>query len=414
MKYFTYAWSRFRTPVIILSALALCALVAYVIYARVLFPTLDRTAGSPEEALRQVRFFPPDISDDHCLDSLEQAIKSNLNYLSRLDPNQLHQYGEVSVPVGLVLGAQKALLSIIAERPSPEALARAVEERFTLYRATGRKGNRHVLFTGYFEPLYKGNLQPDDTYRHPLYRLPHDLVRIDLSPFGADFQGKRITARIQDGRVLPYYTRSEIERDGALQDRDLELLWMKDPVDVAFLHIQGSGRILLPNGDSVPVGYAGANGRPYSSIGRYLIDLGKLTREEMSMQAIRRFLDEHPEMRDDVLNYNQSYVFFTEKEDGPFGNINVRLTPERSIALDDKLFPKGALCFISSHKPVIQGDVIMEWIPMKRLMVNQDTGGAIRGAGRADVYWGNGPYAEMAAGHMQHDGALYVLLPNRN
>ncbi|MFO7785730.1 MAG: murein transglycosylase A [Thermodesulfobacteriota bacterium] len=411
MKHPTAIWFRFRAPIVIFAALVLCAVIAYVIYARILFPTLDRAARSPEEALRPVRFFSPDIRDDQSMRSLERAIENNLVYLSRLDPDHPFRYGDITVPCRRVLEAQKAFLSLIAGRPSPEALARAVEEDFTLYRATGRKGNRHVLYTGYFEPVYEGNLSPDDTYSHPLYRPPRDLVRIDLSPFGPEFEGKRITARIEDGEVLPYYTRREIEQEEALRDRGLELLWMKDPVDVAFLHIQGSGRIRLPNGDSVPVGYGGANGRPYRSIGRYLIDLGLLTREEMSMQAIRRFLDEHPEMRDEVLNHNPSYIFFTRKEKGPLGNINVPLTPERSVALDDKLFPKGALCFVTAKKPVIQEDRIVEWTQMNRFMVNQDTGGAIRGAGRADIFWGSGPYAETAAGHMKHDGDLYVLLP---
>ncbi len=411
MKNPAVQWYRFRLPIIIIAALVIFAVIAYVIYARILFPTLDRAATSPEEALRHVRFFAPDIRDDHSMSSLEQAIENNLTYLSRLDPNHSFRYGDNDVPCSRVLEAQTAFLSLIKERPSPKALAQAVEERFTLYRATGRKGNRHVLFTGYFEPVYEGSLSPDDTYRHPLYRPPGDLVRIDLSLFGSEFEGKSITARIEDGEVLPYYTRREIEQDGALRGRGLELLWMKDPVDVAFLHIQGSGRIQLPNGDSVAVGYGGANGRPYRSIGRYLIDLGHVTREEMSMQAIRRFLDQRPNMRDEVLNHNPSYVFFARKEKGPFGNINVPLTPERSIALDYRLFPKGALCFVTARKPVVQEDRIVNWTPMSRFMVNQDTGGAIRGAGRADIFWGSGPYAEMAAGHMKHDGDLYVLLP---
>jgi len=409
----TVTWPRSRSAIVALTALLLCCIIAYVIYARILFPTLDRAAGSPEEALRPVWLFPPDIRDDHSMRSLEKAIENNLTYLSRLDPNHLFHYGDITVPCSRVLEAQKALLSVVAARPSPKALARSVEDGFELYRATGRKGNRHVLYTGYFEPVYEGSLSPDDQYRHPLYRTPRDLIRIDLSSFGPEFEGKRITARIVDGEVRPYYTRREIEQEGVLRDRGLELLWMKDPVDVAFLHIQGSGRIILPNGDFLSVGYGGANGRPYRSIGRYLIDLGRLTREEMSMQAIRRFLDENPEMRDDTLNHNPSYVFFTRKENGPFGNINVPLTPERSIALDDKLFPKGALCYITAKKPVVQDNGILEWEGMTRLMVNQDTGGAIRGAGRADIFWGSGPYAELAAGHMKHEGDLYVLLPKQ-
>jgi membrane-bound lytic murein transglycosylase A len=308
------------------------------------------------------------------------------------------------------MATQTSFLDLIRRRPSPSELSRTLEEEYLLLRAAGRKGNRRVLFTGYFEPVYPGSLTPDDTYRHPLYRRPGDLVRIDLTPFGDAFRGKRITARIEGQKVLPYHSRREIEEQGALEGRGLELAWLRDPVDVAFLHIQGSGRIALPDGSAVSVGYAGSNGRPYRSIGRYLIEHDLVSREEMSMQAIRRFLETHPDRQAEVLNHNPSYVFFSPKPNGPFGNINVQLTPGRSLALDDDLFPKGALCFVSVKKPVVADGRILEWVDMQRFMVNQDTGGAIRGAGRADIFWGRGPYAETAAGHMKHQGDLYVLL----
>ncbi|MCF8062479.1 MAG: MltA domain-containing protein [Deltaproteobacteria bacterium] len=387
-----------------------CALAVYIVYAHVLFPTLDRQARSPEEALRPVRFFHPDIRDDFSMLSLERAIEKNLDYLSRLDPDHVFRYGDQRVPCSRVLETQKAFLALIRGRPAPDVLARTLEEEYLFLRAAGRKGNRRVLFTGYYEPVYRGRLSPDDTYRHPLYRRPDDLLRIDLSPFGEAFRGKRITARIEGREVLPYYSRSEIEQEGALAGRDLELAWLMDPVDVAFLHIQGSGRIILPDGSALSLGYAASNGRPYRSIGRYLIEQALLTREEMSMQAIRRFLATHPDMRDEVLNHNPSYIFFSPKPNGPLGNINVQLTPGRSVALDDDLFPKGALCFVSAQKPVVENDRIVEWTDLKRFMINQDTGGAIRGAGRADIFWGRGPYAETAAGHMKHEGDLYVLL----
>jgi membrane-bound lytic murein transglycosylase A len=166
----------------------------------------------------------------------------------------------------------------------------------------------------------------------------------------------------------------------------------------------------LKDGDLVSVGYAGSNGRPYRSIGRYMIQEDLLTREEMSMQAIRDYLRAHPDRVEEVLNHNPSYVFFQKKENGPFGNINVQLTPGRSIALDSRLFPKGAACFIRAQKPVIRDGVIESWVDFSRFVMNQDTGGAIRGAGRADIFWGRGPDAGMAAGHMKHEGELFVLL----
>ncbi len=388
----------------------LCVLAGYVLYAHVLFPVLRHEARSPEEALGRVRFFIPEIQDDHALASLERALEKNLAYLARLAPDHVFRYGDTAVPCSRVRATQLAFLSLIRERPSPGELARAVRSGYDLYRAAGRKGNRHVLFTGYFEPVYEGSLAPGGPYQHPLYQPPEDLLRIDLSPFGKAFEGKRITARIEGRKLLPYHTRQDIEAGCALKGRGLELAWLRDPVDVAFLHIQGSGLIRLPDGGALSVGYAAANGHPYRSIGRYLIERSLVPREEMSMQAIRRFLEAHPERIDEVLNHNPSYVFFTRKPDGPFGNINVALTPGRSVALDDDLFPKGALCFISTRKPVVQDGRIERWTDMSRFVVNQDTGGAIRGAGRADLFWGRGPYAETAAGHMKHEGELYVLL----
>ena len=191
----------------------------------------------------------------------------------------------------------------------------------------------------------------------------------------------------------------------------MEIAWLKDPVDVTFLHIQGSGRLRLPDGTETAVGYQASNGHPYRSIGRYMLENRFLSREEMSMQSIRRYLAEHPEIIQEVLNHNPSYVFFRILENGPFGNINVPLTPGRSLALDSSLFPKGALCFISCKKPVINNNgKITGWTDFSRFVLNQDTGGAIKGSGRADLFWGSGTYAELAAGHMKHEGKLYVLI----
>ena len=209
---------------------------------------------------------------------------------------------------------------------------------------------------------------------------------------------------------MPYYSRKEIEA-GALSEKGLELAWLKSPVDVAFLHIQGSGRLRLKDGGHLTVGYSTSNGHTYRSIGRFMLDRGLLTKEEMSMQAIQRYLSDHPEAVTGILNHNPSYIFFRPLKTGPVGNIGVPLTPGRSLALDSKRFPKGALGFISCRKPTLgpEGE-ITEWRKFSRFVVNQDTGGAIKGPGRADIFWGSGPYAEAAAGHLKHEGALYLLI----
>jgi membrane-bound lytic murein transglycosylase A len=236
-------------------------------------------------------------------------------------------------------------------------------------------------------------------------------MKIDLSLFSEKFKGENIVARIEGKKVLPYYSRNQIEAERVLAGKNLEIAWLKDPLDVAFLHIQGSGRLRLPDGKEVLVNYQASNGRPYRSIGRYMIEKEFLRREEMSMQAIRKYLTDHPEVLDEVLNYNPSYVFFRRVEKGPLGSLNVLLTPGRSVALDPKVFPRGALGFISCQKPLLndRGD-ITGWTEFSRFVVNQDSGGAIKGAGRVDIFWGSGPYAEMTAGHLRHEGDLYLLI----
>jgi len=374
-------------------------------------PVLKKEAQQPEEALRQVRFFFPKFHDDMDRDSLSLAVKRNMEYLDRLGPETVFRYGPDDFTLQQVRESQEALLDLLAKGLDPDDLSREIKKEFRIYRATGRVGDRGVLFTGYYEPIYEGSLFPDKAFKFPLYRSPTDLIRIDLSLFSEKFKGENIVARIEGRKILPYYSRYQIEAEKALAGKGLEMAWLKDPLDVAFLHIQGSGKLSLPDGKELLVNYQASNGRPYRSIGRYMIEKGFLAREEMSMQAIRKYLTENPEVLDEVLNYNPSYVFFRQVENGPLGSLGVLLTPGRSVALDSKIFPKGALGFVVCQKPLVndQGDII-GWNKFYRFVVNQDTGGAIKGAGRADIFWGSGPYAELTAGHLRHEGDLYILI----
>ena len=189
------------------------------------------------------------------------------------------------------------------------------------------------------------------------------------------------------------------------------LAYVKDPIALFFLHVQGSGKVKLQDGNIIHIRYHGKNGRPYRSIGKILIDEGKISNTEMSMQKIHEYLNAHPEEIGRVLNYNPSYVFFNIADDGPYGAINVKLTPERSLAIDRSLFPLSALAFIEVPKPITdKSGNISEWKDCSRFMLNQDTGGAILGAARADIFWGSGDYAEIAAGHLKHRGNLYILV----
>jgi membrane-bound lytic murein transglycosylase A len=376
---------------------------------------LREEAKRPTEALVPVRFFFPAFEDDSAFPSLEDALKRNLGYLRKIPSGRSFEYGRNTYTVQDVVESQEVFLSLISEGLGQQEFKRRLKKDFNLYRASGRAGNKKVLFTGYFEPVFEARLTPDETFRHPIYQKPDDLVKIDLSPFGEEFIGKSIIARIEGSRVVPYYSRRQIAVEKALEGRNLEIAWLKDPVDVAFLQIQGSGRLELGQGKAMSVGYAEKNGHPYRALGRYLVDKGFLTMEEVSMQSIRACLSNHPEIVDEVLSYNPSFVFFRTLGEGPvLGSLNTPITPGRTVALDSRLFPPGALVFIKSKKPMVNNKGEMTgWEEFSRFVVNQDTGGAIRGAGRADLFWGSGPYAELAAGHMKHEGDLYVLIKKR-
>jgi membrane-bound lytic murein transglycosylase A len=357
-----------------------------------------------------VRWFYPSFEDDMDLDSLREAVERNLQYLNRQSPEREFVYGPDRYTCRQVMESQVAFLEMIRSASGPKDLNDRVRKEFQVYKAAGRDGQ--VLFTGYFEPIFQGRLRPDSIFKYPIYRKPEDLIKIDLSLFNEEFKGKNIIARIDGKNVIPYYSRQQIAQGRALEGKGLELAWLKDPVDVAFLQIQGSGRLDLGDGKTTRVGYADRNGLPYRSIGRYLMDRGLITREEMSMQAIRRILAERPEMVEEVLNYNPSYIFFRDLGTGPLlGNINTPITPGRTLALDSQLFPAGAIGWIKTQKPrVNEKGEIVSWEDFSRFVMNQDTGGAIKGPGRADLFWGSGSYAELAAGHMRQEGELYILM----
>ena len=399
---------RKKTGNLFLVAIAILLIIAGVAGCT---PALKKEAQQPEEALRQVRLFPPDFSDDMDRDSLILTVKRNLEALDRFGPDTLFHYGPDKFTCRQVRESQELFLNLLSRGFDADQLNREVRKTFRIYRAAGRVGERKVLFTGYYEPIYEGSLVADETFRYPLYRSPDDLVRIDLSLFNEKFKDERIVARIEGKKVVPYYSKFQIDQERVLAGKGLELAWLKNRLDVAFLHIQGSGRLKLPDGKGLLVNYQASNGRPYRSIGRYMIEKGFLTRDAMSMQAIRKYLTENPHVMDEVLHHNPSYVFFRRVENGPLGSLGVLLTPGRSLALDPVIFPKGALGFISSQKPLVnERGEITGWTPFSRFVVNQDSGGAIKGAGRADIFWGSGPQAEVAAGHLQHDGELYILI----
>lgn len=276
---------------------------------------------------------------------------------------------------------------------------------YVISTPNGKKG----LFTGYYEPSLRGSLTRQGPYQYPLYQRPPDLVMAELADFRPSLQGQRIAGRVQEGRLKPYEDRAAIDQ-GALAGQNLELLWVDNPYDAFFLHIQGSGRVTMHphDGEAIRLGYDGQNGHPYTAIGSELIKRGALRKEDVSLQTIRQWLNANPQEAQAVLHKNKSYVFFRVLEQNqPQGASGVGLTPMRSLAVDPRFIPYGAPVWIDVPHPLDQQK------SLRQLFIAQDTGGAIRGPVRGDVFWGHGPEAEKAAGLMKSRGQAWLLLPKQ-
>jgi len=353
----------------------------------------------------------PSFEGDLDRESLGIAIGWSIEYLRRLPEDRIFEYGEDQYSAAHLIQSMETFLYLLDEAEDMEELSDMIRQRFNVYQSVGSDGRGTVLYTGYYEPILAGSLIPNEKYRWPLYRRPDDLIEINLELFNSKFKGERIVARYDENRVIPYFTREEIDSHGLLEGRQLEIVWLEDFLDVFFLQIQGSGQVILEDGSTLRVNYSASNGRPYRSIGGLLIHRGIITKEEMNIPRLREYLRDNPDQREEILNYNESYVFFRLVDDGPLGNIEVPLTPGRSIATDSSLFPKGGLVYICAQKPVIdESGAMKEWIPFSRFALNQDTGGAIKGPGRVDLFWGSGKEAGVIAGHMNTEGSLYFLV----
>lgn len=373
-------------------------------------PPPERIAGSALHRLRPYQY--PAFFDDLDYEGLARGISRSLEYLRKLPADRLFWLADDSFPASHMIRTLEVFDQFIATHPPPEALNQFLEDNFRIYRSKGKDRSGEVLFTGYYEPFLEGRLTRSEAFPYPVYAMPKDLVVVNLTAFGFENTEKptlvgRVTA---EQKIIPYYDRQEINAY-PLIDHAPPIAWVNDRIALFFMQIQGSGQIFLENENRLRVHYRITNGHPYRSIGALLIKEGKIPKEEMSMQRLRTYLQAHPGEIDDILNYNPSYVFFQLETGGPIGCYGVEVTAGRSLALQKRIFPAAALTFMVAAKPLVDGaGKITSWRNLRRFGLNQDTGGAIRGPGRADLFWGNGPYAEIAAGHMQHPGELYFLV----
>ena len=331
-------------------------------------------------------------------EELLPALDNSIGALNK--PSAKTRYPVSGISYEAVLSSLAVFRMILVSSQTAEEFAQRMSERFDLYCSCGADGEGKVIFTGYWEPVFGGSRERNDQFRYPLYKLPPDLAKApDGTPLG------RVTP---DGTV-PYYTREEIERDGKLDGKGLEIVYLADRFEAFLVHIQGSALIKLPDGTRVRLGYAGKTDIPYSSVGEALIAAGKLKRNEVSIPRMREYFREHPEDLDKFLYVNKNYVFFKEGGDGPLGCLGVKLTPMRSIATDRDFFPIGALAFIATEMPDVKEGNLVGRKKLAQFVLDQDAGGAIQTPGRVDIFMGTGADAETAAGHQLAEGKLYYL-----
>lgn len=303
---------------------------------------------------------------------------------------------------------QPACRAAIAIQPVSDKAARHFFKKWFTPIEFYQNQSIEGLFTGYYLPLLHGSLAKTAQYTVPIYGLPDNLVTINLGDFSADLANRRIVGRIENNKVLPFYNRAQINQ-GAIENKAPVLAWVDSHIDRLFLEIQGSGIIQLPNGEIMNVGYAGENGAPYTPVGSVLIEKGIMTKETASMQGIKAYLEAHPEEIIPIINRNKSFVFFRVlKESAALGAQGVELTPGYSLAVDRKWIPLGTPLWLNTTRPTQHSTTPKR---LQRLMIAQDTGGAIRGTVRGDVFWGAGEQATFIAGNMKNPGHYWLLLP---
>jgi len=350
----------------------------------------------------------PLLIDDGDKGPLLTALNRQLHYLKKFPRDKSIKIGEQSFAYGTLVESLETFGNIIRMNLSPYELDDIIRKTFTVYQAEGRKrGTKHsILLTGYYEPLFEGSLTRGGPFQYPLYRVPDTLITREHKN-----SGKRAIGRISTaGSFIPYWSRAEIEQNNLL--RGNELVYMRDPMDAYLLHVQGSGRIQLQDGTTRAVHFGGSNGLSYKSLGKLFVDRNIMELQAVSIPSMREYFVMHPDHVTPMLHNNPRYIFFKWGSDsGPKGSLGEILTPGRSVAIDHSIFPAGALGYLVSRRPVLNEDgSIQHWQSFSRFVLPQDSGSAIKGAGRVDLFWGAGTYARTAANHMKELGAFYFLI----
>jgi membrane-bound lytic murein transglycosylase A len=367
-----------------------------------------RPPFEPElDKLSYAQVYLHDWKDDMNYENLQEAAEQSISYYRKLSPEKIFRYGELSYSPEEMAASMELFMEII-KNPQDGERIKQIKEKFHFFESKNSEGE--AFFTGYYEPVLEGSLMPEGKLSEPLFETPHDLIKVNLGQFSGELKNEWIVGRLKGDQLIPYDSRDEIVYEGSLQYRANPIAYV-DEIELFFLQIQGSGLIRFPDGSLKRVNYAQKNGHPYMSIGQVLKE--EIPQEEMSLQSIKAYLYANPDRVREIFSYNQSYTFFREVDEGPLGNIEVPLTPDRSIAMDNRVTPKGGLAFIETVLPVIKDGKLVDWEPVQRFVLIQDTGGAIREHGRVDLFLGHGEKAGLTAGHLKHAGRSFLIVARK-
>ena len=325
-----------------------------------------------------------------------QSLERSIGWFDK--PSSLEWFPMEGVSHARAKASVIAMREVLASSTSPQDFARRVRSTFDVYESVGYDGSGTVLFTGYYSPEFAGSPTRTARFTAPLYRRPADLATDPRT--GAPLGRQRA-----DGTTTSYPSRREIERSGMLAGT--EIAWVEDRLAAYLIHVNGSAKLRLPDGSTMHIGYDGKTDRPYRSLGKAIIREGLAPADGMSITAIRRLYRKNPAPIDELMNENESFVFFTEYagSDWPAGSLGVRVSPECSLATDKTIFPRGGVVLVDTHAPRFTGGLR----PYARLMLDQDTGGAIRAPGRADIFMGIGETVGILAGRQHAEGQLYYF-----
>jgi membrane-bound lytic murein transglycosylase A len=372
----------------------------------------DLETFSDPTTLADLKGFTDDLSPA----SLEKAITNQLQAMFEQEPSTPVRLGSFTLTRGRLIETLEAFLEILNQDLPIEEFNKKISEEFVLYRV-GKGKNKKVLFTGYYRPVIQASRKRTPLYRYPIYQMPDQGLQQVKYKSGIQLVGtnsgiKKIRESYAENKAWRRFTREEIDHKGVLKGQGLEVAWLKDDLERFFLHIQGSGMLEFADGTRQGVGYQGSNQHTYTGIGKLMIQDGAIETSQGSMQGIKKYFVDHPQDIAKYLYQNKRYIFFTLNDDeGPRGSGGGELVGGRSIATDKSIYPAGGLAFIKIRQPVLnENNKIVRWQPISRFVVDQDTGSAIRGAGRGDLYFGTGQKAGAKAGHYHERGEVYYLI----